>query len=413
LDPGDDLRFPLLSDLETLVAGRPSQSDERRSIEVWNELAIQPLILIAALAASAFEHEPDPAGTAATLAGSIGLEETDVATVAYLVAEIQLLPAAARRLDMGTEDSVLELAAHIGTLERAGALYVLAVAGNDMEVWQREALDEQFDLVRAVLKHPDLPGGTNLVDLRRDQIVRALSHLPRDEVRRHLADAPRRYLVALPPESVARHLAMTAVPFRRGEVRLETDQGAGDGWTVHVATRDKRGLLACIAWALAAHDVSVSEAYASTWRDGKAIDVFQVDAPGDMDWEAARDSIANALVQGPSEREVYPVEGIVDVDNVASPWYTILEVRAHDRTGLLYRVASALSEAGLTIHTAQVTTSQGVAVDVFQVTTDDGGKLGQEGERQIRLALLAKTPRRRLWPWLRDAASLNATDLAR
>src|SRR5258708_38262251 len=86
---------------------------------------------------------------------------------------------------------------------------------------------------------------------------------------------------------------------------------------------------------------------------------------------------------------------MVDLDNVASPWHTIVEVRAVDRTGLLNRVAAALARAGAQIHTATVATVDGVAVDTFLVTGPDGHKLDESGERALRIAFQGGTPGKR------------------
>jgi [protein-PII] uridylyltransferase len=413
LDPGADLRFGLLEDLRTLVSRRPPLPANQRALEVWDELGIKNLVFLAALSGSLYDDGPHPDSQAAALAEVIGLPPADVATVRSLVAERGLLRAAALRMDMGTEDSILELAAHIGRRELADAIYVLVVAEGGLE-WGRERLDEQFELVRSALEHPDLAGAGDLVELRRAQIARELHHLPAAEVARHLEAAPRRYLVSHSPEVVARHLRMTSTPLGRFEVRLEAEPDGPPGagrWWVHVAARDRDGLLARIAWALARHEVSVQEAFVSTWADGKAIDVFRVDAPADMDWEQARQSIAGALVHSVNGTELAPVDGVVDVDNAASPWYTILEVRAYDRSGLLWRVAAALANAGLRIHAALVTTGGDVAVDVFYVTGAGGGKLDDAGERDVRLALSGKPPRR--WrPWRQGSPPRGGPDIS-
>jgi [protein-PII] uridylyltransferase len=89
------------------------------------------------------------------------------------------------------------------------------------------------------------------------------------------------------------------------------------------------------------------------------------------------------------------------MDNAASPWYTIVEVRAEDRAGLLHRVAEAFSRAGVQIHHATVDTIDGVAVDTFLVTGRDGHKLDRRGQADLRLSFEGRLRRRwtpaRLW----------------
>ncbi|MFA1539488.1 [protein-PII] uridylyltransferase [Actinomadura monticuli] len=59
----------------------------------------------------------------------------------------------------------------------------------------------------------------------------------------------------------------------------------------------------------------------------------------------------------------------------ASQTATVIEVRAHDRPGLLWRIGQALGACGLQIRAAQIDTLGAEAVDVFYAVDDDGGPL--------------------------------------
>ena len=134
------------------------------------------------------------------------------------------------------------------------------------------------------------------------------------------------------------------------------------------------------------------EAFCSTWETGLLIDVFTaVEAPADTDWLAVRRE-AERQLERTGTIEVDPIEGIVDLDNVASPWHTIVEVRAIDRRGVLHRVAAALARVGAEIHTATVATVDGVAVDTFLVTGPHGHKLDDDEQRALRVAFEGGTP---------------------
>ena len=75
----------------------------------------------------------------------------------------------------------------------------------------------------------------------------------------------------------------------------------------------------------------------------------------------------------------------------ASDTATVLEVRAHDRPGLLYRVARAIADCGLDVRTARVGTLGAEAVDAFYLVdaaggtvTDDRGPPGRTRGRARR-----------------------------
>jgi [protein-PII] uridylyltransferase len=59
----------------------------------------------------------------------------------------------------------------------------------------------------------------------------------------------------------------------------------------------------------------------------------------------------------------------------ASELATVVEVRAHDAPGLLWRIGRALGECGLDVRAARVETLGAEAVDVFYVTGPDGKPL--------------------------------------
>jgi len=74
----------------------------------------------------------------------------------------------------------------------------------------------------------------------------------------------------------------------------------------------------------------------------------------------------------------------------ASDTATVVEVRAHDAPGLLWRVGRALGECGLDVRAARVETLGAEAVDVFYVTDSDGKPLaGGDLRRTIVHSVLA------------------------
>jgi [protein-PII] uridylyltransferase len=77
------------------------------------------------------------------------------------------------------------------------------------------------------------------------------------------------------------------------------------------------------------------------------------------------------------------------VDNTASQFFSIVEVRAPDRVGLLYSIAAGLHELGLDIHHAKIATHPDGALDVFYVRDLNGQKLDQPVAETAARALAA------------------------
>jgi len=77
------------------------------------------------------------------------------------------------------------------------------------------------------------------------------------------------------------------------------------------------------------------------------------------------------------------------VDNAASAEYTVVEVHARDRLGLLYAISRTLSELQLDIHLAKVATRGPEAIDVFYVRDFYGRKIvDAEHLKEVERAIL-------------------------
>lgn len=74
----------------------------------------------------------------------------------------------------------------------------------------------------------------------------------------------------------------------------------------------------------------------------------------------------------------------------ASRTATVVEVRAHDRPGLLWRIGQALGACGLRVRAARVDTLGAEAVDVFYVVDENGRPLGAADDLDaVRTEILA------------------------
>ncbi len=402
LDPAAGLRWDEVEALNALVS-----RSEDPAARLWS-VVDHDSVLVAALARSAFRGA-DAAGSGRRLAETIGLDLRQLEEVELLVAERELLTAAATRMSLGREEAVLELAAHIGIRQRADALYLLAAA-TTTEPTTRDALDELYGLITSAMAHPELTGAVtaDLVETKKEAAVQALQRMPQASARRLLDDAPRRYLLVHSPQVIARHARMLDPMPVRDEVRIHADPDLDKGeWTVDVITLDKPGVLAAITKAFSTCGIPIVEAWISTWSNDVAVDVFRVSAPRTVDFGAVRDAAMGLLAGAETNGGPAAIVGPMDIDNVASPWHTIVEVRAQDRKGLLHRVAEAFSRAGFQIQHATVRTEDEVAVDTFLVTNSAGHKLTPTEENVLRLAFDGKPLRR--WTTRRMRKSQPAT----
>jgi len=159
---------------------------------------------------------------------------------------------------------------------------------------------------------------------------------------------------------------------------------------VTVVTPDRPGLLGLFTGVLALHRLDVRSASLFP-RNGTAVTVCRV-APrfGRLpDWTIVRDDLRRAL---DGELDLEPMlaareaayaprlslpvaPATVHLVDGASDAATVLEVRAADAIGVLYRITSALARCGVDVRTAHISTLGADVVDAFYVVGPDGGKL--------------------------------------
>ena len=159
-------------------------------------------------------------------------------------------------------------------------------------------------------------------------------------------------------------------------------------WDLLIVARDRPGLLAMVAGVLTLRGASVLAADAATTSDGLVLDVFTVGGADGLQWPRLEADLRSALVGGIplhdllGSRAVAPEEAQathVSIDNSASQFFSVVEVRAPDQVGLLYRIASALHAEALDIHHARIATTPEGAVDVFYVRTPRGRQVTFRG----------------------------------
>jgi [protein-PII] uridylyltransferase len=224
-----------------------------------------------------------------------------------------------------------------------------------------------------------------------------------------VADLARRVSAVLDGEPVP-----GPAPLREDQLALAGDGGPAvivTGGEVTVVARDRPGLLWRAAGVLASHRLAVRGATATSVGD-IAVTVFAVAPeygdPPDADLVAAdlrrliegRLDVAERLERraraARSRRrggQPVPPPKVAVVDG-ASTTATVIEVRAHDEPGLLWRIGRALGDCGLDVRAARVETLGAEAVDVFYVTGGDGAPLTDPGLRRsvISAVLAAVTP---------------------
>jgi Kef-type K+ transport system membrane component KefB len=410
LDPNQVLSFALVERIRDLVAS------DARAAEQHAALAHPEWLLLAALILDTAGEESLPVDVARRLAHRLDLGAAAEQELALLVGDSGLLRAAARKVDGLDEERVFPVVIHLEREERARALYLLTLALGELSPWDRERLEELFTLVLRLLQQPEVSGleARNLVERRRAESERYVEArlASASSVKRaveRVKHAQRSYLLAEHASDIARQVMLLDPLPARHEARVGVIEVDAQQWKIEVAARDRPGLLATVSGVLADHGLDVIEAIVATWGDGAALDSFVVrrsqlsTAPLTADELARlappdRDGLRSDVITAfdlPITTAPNP-DSEVRFDELASPWYTICEVRSPDRRGLLHSLTAGIASAGASVHSARLVTVAGHAVDRFELSDQNGRKLDDATRAAIVAAIRdGVTPKRR------------------
>jgi [protein-PII] uridylyltransferase len=350
-------------------------------------------------------HELSPEG-AATVARRLQLPRSTADALTTSISTYQTLLDTATRRDLHDEDLVLELASRIGSRRQLGMLFLVAIA-HEMasgapawSPWKANLLRQLFGALEGALRQPAEVGArrSRSLEQRRERIVRSLYRRNLPDLVRLVARLPRRYVLTRTPALAARQLSMLERgPLSEGEVRVQTSRHRQTGvWDLLIVARDRPGLLAAVAGVLALRGASVLAADAATSSDGLVLDIFTVSSADVLQVAQIEADLRLALqgrtplhdLLGSRPVPAEEAEAIhVAIDNSASQFFSVVEVRAVDQVGLLYRIASALHAQQLDIQHARIATRPDGALDVFYVRGPQGEKLGDSDAIRIAAAL--------------------------
>jgi [protein-PII] uridylyltransferase len=318
----------------------------------------------------------------------------------FMVAEHLLLSDTATRRDLGDDDLVLDVAAKVGDPERLAALYLLVVADAGATgplawtPWRATLVRELVAKVQRVLERGAM--GTETAErltARVEELRSALEGEDPKEIERFLLRMPRSYFLTLSLEQIVTHFPMVRPPIGALEVRTLAGPGTRPAtYGLSVVAADRPGLLSLIAGALSVAGLSILTAQVFTTEDGAAVDVFEVEGAfepeiGEERWREFRTMLRKAIegrmslayrVQEkrkhyPVVRSDIPVE--VRVDNDVSDFFTVIDVGAPDRIGLLFDITRTFAELQLDVHLAKVATYGHRVIDAFYVRDVLGRKV--------------------------------------
>jgi [protein-PII] uridylyltransferase len=310
------------------------------------------------------DHSVVGSDVARKMATRMGFDAADVDRIGDLVAWHLLLPEVATRRDLGdpaTVDAVVRQVSDPTMLELLAALTESDARATAPAAWSTWRAGLVGRLVAACETR-----------LRQHPTVRS----------------PATELPATPPPVSTAPLG--GLPIAGHPVRLAVDT-ATDGSRISVVGDDRIGLLADVAGALAWAGLVIRSCRAYAADDG-AVSEWDVATPPVEPATLAqrlrrvldREVDLDGRLSAGSTPEQPPRVATIDT---ASPTATVVEIRAADRRGLLWRACRALADARVDVRSAHVDTLGPQAVDVLYLVDAAGRPLSAEALEAVLAAL--------------------------
>ena len=315
--------------------------------------------------------------------------------IMFLVKNHHLKSNVAQQRNLDDPEVIQRYADEVGTMKRARKLYLVTygdIRAVDPELWngwRASLLHKLYAKTELVMRGDALvaPGQLNAMA---EEAAARLGSEWEERVHEHFRLMIGARMPSYSIQEIAEQVQAADQFTGDAPCALRVFSESDDHTTAVFAAKDRIGMFTHLAGALAALNLNVLHADLNARSDGIAIDTLRFSNPieelsvekivdafdkaqrGEMDIDATleaarqRDPRAYRTAYMPSE---------ATCNNDDSTDFTIIDVRATERKGLLYTIAKTLSDANLNIHLAKISIEAYRSVSVFYVTDENGAKV--------------------------------------
>ncbi len=354
-----------------------------------------------------------------TIARRLGLNREDSERLEFLVRNHLQMAHISQRRDLHDDKLILQFARTMGMSENLKMLYLLTFAdiravGPDVwSEWKGLLLQELYEKTYDVLERGDfrLERSSEKVRNRKRKVVALLEgEYDTRAVKDLLKSMSTRYLLSHRSVDIADHVALILGRRERTLAMKVEHEPQGEYSQITITTIDIPGLFSRITGVMAANGINILGAQITTTSNGIALDVLHVRGTADVvldnpeKWRRVEEELVAVLegrvrVEDLVKRRKRPAfmtekprprfPNKVEISNEVSDDYTVLDIYAHDRVGLLYQITRTLKELGLYIGVSKISTKVDQVTDTFYVQDIFAQKItSPEKIEEIRRRLL-------------------------
>ncbi len=367
-------------------------------------------------------HAEKGAAMIPTIARRMGLSKEDSERLEFLVRQHLIFAHISQRRDLHDEHMIVQFARQMETSENLKMLLLLTIAdvrAVGSEVWTnwkallfQELYEKAFNILERGEFH--LEASSERVKAVIKKIIALLENdITPARVREEMKAMPVRLLLSNNLPAVAGQVRLL-IGLDGADVLMQLAHQPASGYSEFtICALDMPGLFSKITGVMAANGVNILGAQINTSRNGKVLDILQVNSPQGMlimdeqRWQKVEAEMRLAIQgevkvtelvsrrQRPTLLTSRPAPRFatrIEIDNEVSEDYTVIDIYTHDKVGLLYLITSTLTRLGLYIGVSKISTKVDQVADTFYVRDIFGQKIMAEDKlaeivSQLKIAI--------------------------
>jgi len=371
------------------------------------------------------DHSVEGAIQARACGERLGFSEVRVDRIVFLVEHHLLMSRLAQSRDLTDPKLILEFARTVGDRARLRDLYLLTCAdirassATAWTSWKGQLLWELFERTSEFLETGSDEESAAIelierrVETRRQAAAAELKSLgvSDSDVDAYFETMPHRYFTAHAPRQIVRHALVVLGLVGDKVMSTAVREMRGDFSEFILCAKDVHGLYSNVAGVLTAHNINILASHVYTTRSGLALEVYRVVTPfggegerrmawadfnrslemvlvGEIDVDTLMERRGRRVHERPRPLASDPVQ--VRITNEESDFYTIADIVADDRIGLLHALTRVIADLDYEIYISKAATVLDQVQDTFYLKDSERKKIQDpEAVETLRVALRA------------------------
>lgn len=374
-------------------------------------------------------HESIGSKIAVKAAKRLGFDEKSQVNIGFLILNHFMLPLTSERRDIHDPATIKSIAYTVKDIRHLQLLFIvslcdsMAVSKTRFNSWRKMLLVELYDRTLMFLKDSGQYFRNDIyyTDRLCDFILKFygkngynfLKSINKSNLKNFIDEyinqfySPNRYLMRESTENILLHLKLFSKISAGHRFNFLTKVHVEEGYyEIIICGEDKKAMFSDITGVLSYFDFNIMSADINSRKDGRFVDTFFVnhiykDLDGKIDWHRLRTTFFNVFNGNNFLQDMFKkklqnevlfkksaphVATSVEIYGNLSKEFTVIEIQAMDRKGLLYDIGRIFNRFDINIFVSKITTQGNKAFDTFYVKDSEGKKL----KNLLRLRKLEK-----------------------